>query len=725
MSQAALTTSAARPPVGGGGEGPDLLFVIRHYRWILVIGALIGLLVGSAVYTALLFYAPKYSATTTFRVWPPENPITPDRAVSSEDAGAYLRMQMQAFLRDEFLESALKKERIRAKRWYQNAQPSAKAALKRSFDVSAVPGAQLFRVKMTIAEREEVAEILDEMADVYLTDVKNANAAELKVRTEALQKARDTQYEKVTRARTELETFRKERDINAMLQSHTIARDALNSLYMELMRARIDYVNARKNLDTLLEEAKKADYRLPLEVQQQVENDPQLRALDNERLSLERELIVTIAQYGEGHKSARMLKDRIDAVNLQMKKIREQVTDTTKQRYVASTELGVLSLDARIKELQKNHDAKQEEVRRLDSYLVTFRQMESDLREQEKIFQDLDGKLTMEILKQSGNPVRVTQWAKPSQPAVNEITSPTLMTFLPGGLGTGLVLAFVLAYVLELTNTRVRTPRDITRTMQLPLLGFVPDQQDDDFHHGNISTTVRDEPGSMIAESFRQIRGRLAAQSDGPPLRSLLVAAVAPGGGATTVASNLANGVALNGRRVLLVDANFYRPGLRSIYRDLPSTGFSDVLADPSKLDSAIVQNTQLPTLYVMGGGTQSSTASSHLLDNPVTRDVIARMKEKFDMVIIDGAPLSLVSDSISLAAKVDGVIAIVRAGRTTRGTVGRVREQLRQVKAQLLGVILNAAQTQRAGYFKENYRTFYLYAANGHAAAEKENVRA
>jgi len=61
-----------------------------------------------------------------------------------------------------------------------------------------------------------------------------------------------------------------------------------------------------------------------------------------------------------------------------------------------------------------------------------------------------------------------------------------------------------------------------------------------------------------------------------------------------------------------------------------------------------------------------------------------------------------------------DGVISIVRAGEVSRGTVMRIREQLRQVHANLLGFVLNAAQTSSSGYFKENYRTFYRYAGQG-----------
>jgi capsular exopolysaccharide synthesis family protein len=256
--------------------------------------------------------------------------------------------------------------------------------------------------------------------------------------------------------------------------------------------------------------------------------------------------------------------------------------------------------------------------------------------------------------------------------------------------------------------------------MQLPLLGFVPDQEDDANLVGDISTSIRSSPTSMIAESFRQIRGRLAAQADGKPINTLLVASIAPAGGASTIASNLANGMALNDLRVLLVDANFYRPSLRTLYKNVPATGLTDALINPETLDGAIVPCTDLPRLHLLGAGSKPSTGAAEMLETKAFRDVLNQLKSRYDLIIFDGAPLSLVADSISLASKVDGVVAVVRAGIVSRGTVGRVRDQLRQVRANLLGVVLNAAQTHGAGYFKQSYRTFYEYAGQGATVASR-----
>jgi polysaccharide biosynthesis transport protein len=336
------------------------------------------------------------------------------------------------------------------------------------------------------------------------------------------------------------------------------------------------------------------------------------------------------------------------------------------------------------------------------------------LKDQKDILSNLRKNYTDEQLRNNTDDTRIQRFGRTAE-ASEEPSWPIWWKYwVPAGFIIGLGLSFTAAYLFELTNTRIRTPNDITRTLNLPLLGFVPDQQDDTAVTGELSTTIRTSPNSMIAESFRQIRGRLIAQADGNPVKTLLVASIAPGGGATTVASNIANGMALNELRVLLVDANFYRPGLPRIYKNLPRVGLADVIANPTALSTAIVESDQMPNLFIMSTGNIGRGTAAEMLESRGFRDMLDQLKNRFDVVIFDGAPLSLVSDSVALGGRVDGVVAVVRAGEVHRGTVARVREQLRHVRARFLGIVLNAAQTHGAGYFKQTYRTFYEYAGRG-----------
>src|SRR5205085_4736529 len=140
--------------------------------------------------------------------------------------------------------------------------------------------------------------------------------------------------------------------------------------------------------------------------------------------------------------------------------------------------------------------------------------------------------------------------------------------------------------------------------------------------------------------------------------------------------------------------------------------GLTNVLADSQALSEAIMPHPELSRLHIMGAGSKLQGASSELFEGKAFRELLESLKSKYDLIIFDGAPLNLVSDSLSLASRVDGVVSVVRAGEVSRGTVTRIRDQIRGVHANLLGFILNAAKVNTSGYFKENYRSFHTYAA-------------
>jgi capsular exopolysaccharide synthesis family protein len=211
-----------------------------------------------------------------------------------------------------------------------------------------------------------------------------------------------------------------------------------------------------------------------------------------------------------------------------------------------------------------------------------------------------------------------------------------------------------------------------------------------------------------MAEGFRQVRTRLQHAASLDTTRSILVTSSSPGDGKSLVASNLAAGLALNGRRILLVDSNFRKPALDKNFAVDNSLGFSDVLASLDKFDSAI-HKTQVPNLDLMPTGPRPSNPTE-LLESQVLLDFIERALEEYDHIIFDSGPLLLVSETAALAPRVDGVITVVRARSNSRGLLQRMRDNLRQLKAEHLGVVLNAVRSQGGGYYGRNIKTYYEY---------------
>jgi capsular exopolysaccharide synthesis family protein len=250
----------------------------------------------------------------------------------------------------------------------------------------------------------------------------------------------------------------------------------------------------------------------------------------------------------------------------------------------------------------------------------------------------------------------------------------------------------------------------------VPILGTVPDVDDEETVIDQVELASRTAPRSMVAEAFRSIRTNLLLSSPAERQRTVLIASARPEEGRTTVAVNLALALAQNGRRVLLVDANFHRPAIQRFFPSTSGSGLSNILIGQARL-SEVAVNTDLPNLDVLPIGPIPPNPTE-LLSGPYLKRMIADAQDRYDQVIFDGPPVLLVSDSLVLAGVLDGVILVCRAKSTSRGMALRGREQIERVNGRLFGAVLNAAQIARGGYFREQIRSYYEYQPEASLAA-------
>ena len=727
------TTTLSAPRQAGAPDAPDLLAVLRRHTWYILGGTALCTLLCFGVWLWMLHYHPRWSASVSYQVLPPHGSLqaksdqVESLSDSQEEVAQFIQRQLKYVMKDDVLQKAMDQDAFRTdpssgqpSRWMVQHPTDRKRYLRKDLVVEPFVNAGVFQLTMTCGDPFEAARLVNVIAHTYWDSLRSDNSMHQSESLQELNKIVGQQREAVKTKEDEVSEFRKLYDISGIVNLHTVELALLQSMNQRLMDDEAETAAYKSEMDNTMSHLKSNDLEVSSDMQQWIEAQPQMINLEQTKLALEQDRQVSLILKGSDAVEVRAIEERIRVVTQQTADTRRKLEDEARQRMAERAQSQYNQMLAESTFLRQQRDAKETKVRDLDHWLVQDQQKQDELKNQTDVLNDLEQKLRFATLQSNTDDHRIRRFGGDAIPP-EEISGPlwympSMNPFSPGilaGMLIGFAASFGLAYLFESTNTRVRTPADITRNIQLPLLGFVPDRADDSTLSGPLATSVRTAPTSMIAESFRQIRSQLIAQANGSPFRSLLVASVAPGGGATTVASNLANAIALNKKRVLLVDANFYRPGLQLEYSNVPSIGLTDVIADPSRIDSAVVAHPDLPNLHLLGAGARQSAAAGELLENKSFQELIETLESRYDLVIFDGAPLNLVSDSISLAARVDGVIAVVRAGEVSRGTVVRIREQLRQVRAHLLGVVLNAAQTHSSGYFKENYRTFYEYAGS------------
>jgi capsular exopolysaccharide synthesis family protein len=640
---------------------------------------------------------------------------------SQEEISQFINRQALYIKKDAVLNLALQSDAFQhdpvtnqRSQWLADHSKNPKVELRKALHVDPNVVAGVFTISMTTGDNVEVANLVNAVARVYMDQLSADNKENQSQRNQQLNDIVVTQKKTVQGIEDTLAEFRKSNNISAIVNLHSLELRLLEDMDANLIRAQAETASAKETLDSITGQLKNGTLALSSDMKQYVENQPEMVNLNQTELVLEQDKQVSLLNLGTATFNTKAIDVRIDTVKDQIAKTRSKLESDARLRMEERAKTEYQNLLATTQFMEKARAEKIAKVQDLDHFLVQEQELADTLKNQKEILDTLTEKYTLSQLQNSTDDTRIRKLGGDAiPPEKNEIAWPEWYYFMLGGFVIGLLATYGLAYLYELTNTRVRTPSDITKAIQLPLLGFVPDEEDDSSMIGALSTSIRTAPASMMAESFRQIRGRLISEANGTPTTSLLVASIAPGGGATTVASNLANGMALNKMRVLLVDANFYRPGLQTIYKNIPTVGLTDVIADATRLDASIVFNQELPNLHLMGAGGRPASANVEVFESAAFKTLLTTLKSRYDIVIFDGAPLNLVADSIALGALVDGVVAVVRAGEVSRGTVVRVREQLRQARAKLLGVVLNAAQTHGAGYFKQNYKSFYEYAGS------------
>lgn len=266
------------------------------------------------------------------------------------------------------------------------------------------------------------------------------------------------------------------------------------------------------------------------------------------------------------------------------------------------------------------------------------------------------------------------------------------------GLLIGLGLGVAQALLRQQFDNSVRTREQLSQLTGLPTLGAL------DFDASARSAPVLPPKisKSRRAEGFRQLRTNLRFVDATMPVEVLTVTSSVEGEGKTTTAANLAQSFAEAGRRVLLVDADLRKPKLEQ-YLDLEgSAGLTDILIGEAEF-SDVVQEWGPDGLSVLASGLIPPNPSE-LLGSTAMEKFLQQARTDYDLVVVDTPPLLPVTDAAVTAVMSDGVILIVRHGRTKRDQVRYSLEALRSVDARVLGTVLTLVPLTRASKLPSYY---------------------
>ncbi|HEX9935489.1 MAG TPA: polysaccharide biosynthesis tyrosine autokinase [Longimicrobium sp.] len=294
----------------------------------------------------------------------------------------------------------------------------------------------------------------------------------------------------------------------------------------------------------------------------------------------------------------------------------------------------------------------------------------------------------------------------------------------------GLLLGSATAFLREHTNSALHSKDEVEQVFHAPVLATIPQ-----FGNGaggkrgfrlwgrkrraRSSGPVQGSPSELVsatapnsspAEAFRVLRTNLIFSQAVRTLKTVVVTSCTPGEGKTTTAANLAITFAQQGLQVLLVDCDLRRARLHMLFDARRDPGLTHLVLGHNTVQE-VVQPTSVEGLFLLTSGALPPNPQE-LLGGPRMQRSLDELASRFDLVVLDTPPLLATADAAVLAARVDGVVMVVRAAVTERAAAREVTTQIRGLDAHLLGVVLNDADDRLPSYGG-------YYGAYGYATSE------
>lgn len=259
------------------------------------------------------------------------------------------------------------------------------------------------------------------------------------------------------------------------------------------------------------------------------------------------------------------------------------------------------------------------------------------------------------------------------------------------GIGLGIAAGLVLALALESLDRSVKTGAQTEASTHAPVLGVVPKR----LRGSPQLAALGNDP---VAETYRTLRtGVTFADPDNPP-RVIMVTSASQGEGKTTTAVNLAIALAQSGERTAVVDADLRRAGVAPLLGLEGAVGVTSVITRATTLEDAM--QVWQDGLIVLPAGPLPPNPSEVVGSQAMGR-LLQDLREYADVIVIDSPPVIPVTDAVVLSTQVEGVIVVVRAGRTQRAQAAEARRRLDGVQAPVIGSVLNGAKrSSAAGYY-------------------------
>lgn len=254
----------------------------------------------------------------------------------------------------------------------------------------------------------------------------------------------------------------------------------------------------------------------------------------------------------------------------------------------------------------------------------------------------------------------------------------------------GLVIAFILTFILECLNKTFKTKGELERELRLPVIANIPRVK----NRKSLNLSESDNDATVV-EAYNSLAADIKFGKENNNIKSIAVTSSIKGEGSTTTAINLALALS-NSNKTILIDGNFKSNKISEVLKVNSNKGLSDIILDNLKLENVVVNFNRNLDVLTTGSIAENSIS---ILDSKEFDSLICELGKIYEYIIIDAPALQVVADSKVLSKKVDGMILVVKAEATKKDIIKSSINDIENLGANLLGIVFNFGDRFRNRY--------------------------
>ncbi|WOO41304.1 polysaccharide biosynthesis tyrosine autokinase [Rubellicoccus peritrichatus] len=366
----------------------------------------------------------------------------------------------------------------------------------------------------------------------------------------------------------------------------------------------------------------------------------------------------------------------------------------------------IQKIKANYQQAKRNYDQsskrlaeKEDDMTGLNKIAIEYRSLEDELMISNSLYQVMTQKLETEIQKIAliGPSARILDEATQAPDPYKPNIFMNLAVGTVGGIVAGIGLVFVIAFL----DDRIKSAYDIEHSVGLPLIGIVPRIKR--LNSPEKAQAVASNSDRRVTESFRAIHSALKLNEASKKAKIIVVSSTSPSEGKSFVTTNMALTFAIHGEKTLVIDADLRMPNVAKSLGLEEQAGVVQLFNEEDNDVESLIYREYYPNLDVLCAGGKAKNPTQ-ILNSPEYEQLLAKLSESYDRIMIDSPPIAAVSDVLTILPNADGLIYVIKFNAVKKKTAKANLRRLIESNTPVFGAVLNQISTAVASYYYANY---------------------